>query len=83
MLLNPPSRIAVPGLATRAVPEVLAGFEAAGGAAVAHQGLGGLVEGALHQLVGLFVFKAFPGYPAGGRQQRWLSLQVFEVPVPR
>ena len=83
MLLNPPRRITVPSLATRAVPEVLGGFKAAGCAAVAHEGLGGLVQGALHQGVGLFVFKAFPGYPAGSSQQRWLSLEVFDVPVPR
>ncbi len=47
-LFNPPSGVAVPSLATGAVPEVLCGFETAGGAAVAHQGFGGFVKSALH-----------------------------------
>src|SRR6218665_2919290 len=45
-LFDAAGRVAVPGLAAGALPKMLARLEAAGGAAVAHQRLDGMIEGA-------------------------------------
>ena len=49
--------VAVPCLAAGALPEMLLGLKAAGRAAVAGQGFYGLVQGALHLGVELFVLQ--------------------------
>src|SRR6218665_185172 len=46
-LFDAAGRVAVPGLAAGALPKMLARLEAAGGAAVAHQRLDGMIEGGL------------------------------------
>ena len=66
-------RIAVPGLAARALPEVLLGLEAAGGAAVARERLDGLVERALH-LGWNCSCSSFSPASHGGGHQRGLAL---------
>src|SRR5687767_3759819 len=75
-LFDAPRRIAVPGLAPWAMPEMLIGFEAAGGAAIAHQRPRGLVERPLHGLVVLLMREALARQPARGRDQRGLVAQV-------
>jgi hypothetical protein len=51
-----PRGVTIPRLATRALPEMALGLKAAGGAAVACEGFDGMVKGALHLGVKLFVF---------------------------
>src|SRR3990167_470176 len=77
---NAPRRIAVPGLAARALPEVLTGFETTGGAAVARQRLGGMVQGALYLRMVLLMLEALTCHPFGGRHQRRLGIQVAQIP---
>ena len=57
------------------------GFKATGRTAVAQQGLGGVVQRALHLGVKLLVFQFFACNPLGRGNQRWLFLQVTRVPV--
>jgi hypothetical protein len=73
-------RVAVPGLAAGALPEVLLGLEAAGGAAVAHQRLGRRGPARAARGVELLVLQLLAGDPLGRRDQRRLALQVLHVP---
>src|SRR5665647_1189633 len=80
---NAACRVAVPRLAARAVPEMLGGLKAAGRAAIAHQGLGGLVKCALHQRMVVSIFRLFAAQPLAGRYERGLAFEVMHVPLPR
>ena len=77
-LFNPPGRVAVPGLAARALPEMLQRFKATGGAAVAAQWFGGLLKGALH--LGLLCrVELFASQPLGRSNQRGVFQQMLGV----
>ena len=78
---NPSCRVAVPGLATGALPEVLFGFESASSTPVAQQGLDGMVQRALNLWMKLLVFELFAGNPFGGGHQLGLVFQVAHIPV--
>ena len=75
---NTPRRVAVPGLAARALPEVLQRFKATGGATIAAQRFGGLLQGALH--LGLLGgIELLAGQPLGGDNQRRVLQQMLGI----
>src|SRR5437764_14381383 len=82
-LFDAPGRIGVPGLAAGTLPEMLLGFEAAGGAAVAGERLGGVLQRALHVRMELLVLQLLAGHPLGRGDERRLALQVLHVPLAR
>src|SRR4051794_6994695 len=80
-LFHPSGRIAVPGLAAGALPEVLLGFETAGSAAVAHQRLDRMFERALDPCVVLLVLELLAGHPFAGCDQGGLAFEMAGIPL--
>ena len=62
-LLDAACGVAVPALAAGAMPEMGAGFKAAGGTAVAQQRFAGMVQRFLHGGVELFLLQLFACQP--------------------
>lgn len=65
------------------MPKMLLRLKAAGGAAVALKRFDGVVKGALHLGVKLFVLELFAGNPLGGGYQRGLFFEVAHIPIAR
>ena len=81
--LDAPCRIAVPGLAPRALPKMAIGLEAAGGTPIPRERLDRLVQGALYQGMELLVFEFFAGHPFSGNDQRRFALEVGHIALAR